>query len=72
MSYNINPKYVREVWIIHCEPPMGFYLTDPTGAVVQTPGVNMCTPRQLAKIAWDKGAQEIKYDFDLNLDPDKQ
>lgn len=64
---SLNPKYVREKWIITLENGV-FVLTDNHGSIVPT---GILTPRQLAKIAWDKGAQEIVFDFDLNLDPDK-
>jgi hypothetical protein len=52
-------------WIIRYSGS-GFYMTGPGGELVENK-----TPRQLAHIAWAKGAWEVVFDFDLNLDPDK-
>lgn len=64
----MNPKYPRQVWIIRYSGS-GFYMTGPGGELVTCN--DPATPRMLAKIAWDKGADDVKYDFDLNLDPNK-
>lgn len=64
----MNPKYPRQVWIIRYGGS-GFYMLGPDGELISCTGP--ATPRKFAKIAWEKGADDVKFDFDLNLDPDK-
>lgn len=65
---NLNPKYEREKWYIRLKDGK-FYMLSPDGKTVECTGP--ATPRMFAKIAWNRGAQEVVFDFDLNLDPDK-
>lgn len=66
---NRNSKdWLEHKWIIRLDSGK-FYMLSPTGSTVECTGP--ATPRQLAKIAWEKGAWEVVFDFDLNLDPDK-
>lgn len=57
----------KQVWIIRHAGP-GFYMVAPDGKRVECNGP--CTPRHLARIAWARGADEVRHDYDLTLAPD--
>lgn len=62
---NYPPGYIPQIWTINYTGT-DFLLVDPKGELHFH-----VKPKELSKYAWTHGADEVKWDFDLNLDPDK-
>lgn len=72
---NYPPGYVPQIWTIGYnddtdDDAPGFWLLDPKGTTVYDSSEGH-TPKELSRHAWTHGADEVRWVFDLNLDPDK-
>lgn len=58
----------KQIWIIQFSPTRGFFMTGPDGEVVEcSNSFDRSVPKKFSKIAFDKGAEEVKHDYNGTL-----